>query len=61
MCVSGAHKGQKRALDSLELKLWATTGYWESNLGPLEEQPVLLTTEPPLQQFHLIFNQASEN
>lgn len=23
-------------------------GYWESNLGPLEEQPALLTTEPSL-------------
>ena len=23
-------------------------GYWESNPGPLEEQPVLLTTEPSL-------------
>ena len=24
-------------------------GYWELNLGPLEEQPVYLTTEPSLQ------------
>ena len=23
-------------------------GYWELNLGPLEEQPVLLTVEPSL-------------
>ncbi|EDL01779.1 mCG144933, partial [Mus musculus] len=23
-------------------------GYWESNPGPLDEQPVLLTTEPSL-------------
>jgi hypothetical protein len=23
-------------------------GYWELNLGPLEEQLVLLTTKPPL-------------
>jgi hypothetical protein len=26
--------------------------FWESNLGPLEEQPVLLTLEPSLQ--HLV-------
>ena len=24
-------------------------GYWELNLGPLEEQPVLLTAEPSFQ------------
>jgi hypothetical protein len=24
-------------------------GYWELNPGPLQEQPVLLTSEPPLQ------------
>ena len=32
-----------------------TCGCWELNLGPLEEQPVLLTTEPPLQPQHLSF------
>jgi len=26
-----------------------TCGFWELNSGPLEEQPVLLTTEPSLQ------------
>jgi hypothetical protein len=31
--------------DSCELSI----GWWELNLGPLEEQPVLLTTEPSLQ------------
>jgi hypothetical protein len=31
-------------------------GFWESNLGALEDQPVLLTTEPSLQPFKtLIF------
>ena len=29
--------------------LRATLWYWELNLGPLEEQPVLLTDEPFLQ------------
>jgi hypothetical protein len=39
--------------DSLELELETVVSchveYWESNLGPLEEQSVLLTTEPFLQ------------
>ena len=29
---------------------------WELNLGPLEEQSVLLTTEPSLQPPHFLFN-----
>jgi hypothetical protein len=31
-------------------------GCWELNSGPLEEQPVLLTTEPSLQPQHCVFN-----
>jgi hypothetical protein len=31
-------------------------GCWELNPGPLEEQPVLLTTEPSLQFHVLCFN-----
>jgi hypothetical protein len=27
----------------------APYGFWDSNQGPLEEQPVLITTEPSLQ------------
>ena len=50
--VPGAHLGQKRladpagtgVVDDRELPC----GCWESNLEPLEEQPVLLTTEPSL-------------
>ena len=30
-------------------------GCWELNSGPLEEQPVLLTTEPSLQPFTYFF------
>lgn len=30
---------------------------WKSNLGPLEEQPGLLKTEPPLQPTKYIFSQ----
>lgn len=33
------------AIDGRELPC----GFWESNLGPLEEQPTLLTAEPFLQ------------
>lgn len=29
--------------------LFGPYGCWELNLGPLEEQPVVLTAEPPLQ------------
>jgi hypothetical protein len=29
-------------------------GCWELNLGPLEEQSVLLTSEPSLQPFYVI-------
>ena len=37
--------------DSCELLLW----YWELNVGPLEEEEVLLTVEPWLQNLSLIF------
>jgi hypothetical protein len=30
-------------------------GYWELNLGPLEEQPVFLTTESSLQPLGCLF------
>jgi hypothetical protein len=30
-------------------------GYWEPNLGPLREQPVLLTTGPSVQPTNTIF------
>jgi hypothetical protein len=31
-------------------------GCWESNLDPLEEEPVLLTAEPSVQPHSLIIN-----
>lgn len=49
MCLDALYvcivrEGQKRVLD-----LFVTPcGCWESNLHPLDEQPVLLTSEPPL-------------
>ena len=33
-------------------------GYWESNLGPLEEQPMLLTAEPSLRPSSYLWNQS---
>jgi hypothetical protein len=47
-CVPGAYRDQKRASDPLELVTCGyelPCGWWELNLGPLEEQSVLLTTE----------------
>lgn len=44
--------GQKRSLDPLELESPSSCeppcGCWQSNLGPLQEQPVL-NTKPSLQ------------
>jgi len=42
--------GSSGVTDSYELPC----GCWELNLGPLEEQPVLLTTEPSPAPFHLL-------
>lgn len=45
MCA--VHETQKRALHLLELELHMVVetpwGHWESNTGPLQEQPVPLT------------------
>lgn len=50
-CMPGAHRSQKRTPDlSEELELWVVVshfcGFWELNLGPLQEQQFLLTIEP---------------
>jgi hypothetical protein len=44
---------QKKAPDSCE----PPCVYWELNSGPLEEQSVLLTTEPSLQSSVLTFKE----
>ena len=41
--------GQKRAQDLITDGCEPPRGYWELNSGPLEEQSVLLTSEPSLQ------------
>lgn len=48
VCVPGTHKGQESMLEPMELELdKLPCECWKMNL--LEEHPVLLTTEPPLQ------------
>ena len=46
VCMSA---GQKRAPDLITDGCEPPCGYWELNSGPLEEQAMLLTTEPSLQ------------
>ena len=43
------YAGQKRAPDLITDGCEPPCGCWELDLGPLEEQSVLLTTEPSLQ------------
>jgi hypothetical protein len=43
---------QKRASDPITDGCEPSCGCWDLNSGPLEEQPVLLTTEPSLQPFN---------
>ena len=43
------YAGQKRAPDLIIGGYEPPCGCWELNSGPLEEQPVLLTSEPSLQ------------
>jgi hypothetical protein len=46
---------QKRASDPIADGCEPPCGCWELNSGPLEEQPVLLTTEPSLQLPEVFF------
>ena len=50
MCI-GIRSPGTGVTDSRELPC----GCWELNLDPLEEQPVLLTTEPSLQSQSFVF------
>lgn len=59
-CTCSTHEGLKRALDALELKLDGcelACECCEPSLGPLEEQPVLSTSERSLQPSELQFIQ----
>ena len=44
---------QKRASDPITDGCEPQCDCWELNSGPLKDQPVLLTTEPSLQPWHL--------
>lgn len=62
MCVStlGAyniHRGQKKAVDALNLELWVAV-CWEPNPHPLKEQTVVLPREPSLQLWLNLLNHA---
>lgn len=52
ICVPGTHKSQKKVSDLLELETAdckLPVRCWESNPGPVEEEPVLFTAVPSLQ------------
>lgn len=55
---TGAYGSQTRASDPLELKIvWGVhCGCWELTSGPLQEQQVLLTPEPPFQHRKAAFS-----
>jgi hypothetical protein len=56
-CVPGAPGDQKQALDALELDLqFQPYKCYQSNQGPLKEQPVLLPAEPSLQILKALLN-----
>jgi hypothetical protein len=46
---------QKRASDAITDGCEPPCGFWDLNSGPLEEQPVLLTTVPSLQPTAEVF------
>jgi hypothetical protein len=48
---------QKRASDPITDGCEPPCGCWELNSGPLEEQSVLLTTEPSIQPKKVIFKE----
>ena len=48
--------GQKRAPDLITDGCEPPCGCWELNSGPLEEQAMLLTTEPSLEPLKISFN-----
>ncbi|XP_049984502.1 cytochrome b-c1 complex subunit 7-like [Alexandromys fortis] len=53
--------GQKRAPDLITNGCEPPCGCWELNSGPLEEQAVLLTSEPSLQPQKWYYNAAGFN
>jgi hypothetical protein len=60
LCACCLQKPEE-ALDALKwsYRCQLPCGCWDSDAGPLEEQPVLLTTEPSLQSLSDIFKEHS--
>lgn len=57
-CVCGAPGGQKRVLDPLKLEIQTAVSccvYAKNGTGPLEKQPLLLTTWLSLQSQIILF------
>jgi hypothetical protein len=57
-CMTEKSIRQKRELDLIIDGCEPPHGCWELNSGPLDEQPVLLTTEPSLQPKQLVLETA---
>lgn len=57
--VCSSHKGQKGALEAFKLVL-QTTVSCHGNLGPPQEQPMLLIAEPPLKTWGSLFQLSGE-
>lgn len=53
LCARGGHQIETPDLITEDYEL--PCGNWELNSNPLEEHPVLLTSEPPPQPLHLSF------
>ena len=49
--------GQKRVPDLITDGCEPPCGCWELNSGPLEEQAMILTSEPSLQPLYIYFSQ----
>jgi hypothetical protein len=54
--VTSLQTHQNRASDRIANGFEPPCGCWELNLGPLEEQSVILTTEPSLQPYNFFLN-----
>lgn len=61
-CMYGTQGGQKMApapWNRSYTRLWDTTGVQESNLDPLQEQVMFITTEPSLHPILFYLNHVS--
>lgn len=63
LCVQVPPEARVRHTDCLQQEFWMAVlpdmGVWEMNLGLLQEQQVLLNTEPALQHTHTFQDSSS--